>query len=556
MLQLPNGGSAGGLGVHMLATIAAFAALLNPLVAQDEKLFDGTGPHTRKIATSVPQAQKYFDQGMAFLYGFNHDEAIRSLEAATRLDPKSAMAWWGLAMANGPHVNNAFVPPDREAAGTQAMVKAMALRSTAAPVDKALIEAGATRFNVPGGALDRPTLDKNFAAAMKGVYERFPSDADVAVLYAEALMDLQPWDYWTDGKPKGATTEICDLLARALALDPKHPQACHLTVHAWEASPTPEKAIKAADTLRDLQPALGHMVHMPSHTDVRVGAWEKAVVSNEKAIAADETYSKVRPKIGFYRLYMSHNRHMLGHAAMMVGQGKKAIQAMDAMAAAIPPEALKEMGGVLDGYMAMPMEVRVRFGKWDEILAMPPIPEGLPLSKALRHQARGVAFAAKGDIPAALAEEKLFLEAQKTLPESSSMGMNSGAAILAVAESLLRGEILVQEGKLDEGIKVLEKAVAAEDQLRYDEPPDWINPCRHPLGAALMRVGRYREAVKVYQEDLRRLPGNGWSLYGLSQAYKGAGNMRESIEAMGKFTSIWKDADTKITSSCLCLPGK
>ena len=376
-----------------------------------------------------------------------------------------------------------------------------------------------------------------------------------SVWWDDRVIRMQPFTWNADGTPKGNTAHITRLVERALKLNPKHPQACHLAIHAWEASPHPEKAIKAADTLRDLQPALGHMVHMPSHTDVRVGTWAKAVLANEKAIRADEAYRMVRPRIGFYRLYMTHSRHMLGYAAMMTGQGQKAINAMDRMAAAVPPEALKDMGPILDGYMAMPYEVRVRFGRWDEILSLPPPAEGLPLAKALYHQARGIAAAAKGDLARAYEEERRFLFARPAAMQAS-LGMNSGAALVAVAGPLLRGEILIREGRLSEGIEQLKVAVFAEDQLRYDEPPDWINPARHPLGAALMMAGRFAEAEGVYREDLRRLPNNGWSLYGLSQALAKQGKTKQAREASAMFAKVWADADMQITSSCLCLPGK
>jgi tetratricopeptide (TPR) repeat protein len=298
------------------------------------------------------------------------------------------------------------------------------------------------------------------------------------------------------------------------------------------------------------------MVHMPSHIDVRVGAWQKAVISNQKAIIADSAYRDRRPRIGFYRLYMAHNRHMLAHAAMMRGQSKIAVQAMDEMVAAIPEEAIEAMGPVLDGYFAMPWEVRVRFGKWDEILALQPPHPSLVIANALMHHARGIAYAAKGNLDKAYEEERLMLEVIHAMPAEAWMGMNSGHALMAVAQPLLRGEILVAEGNLNAGIASLRQAVEAEDQLRYDEPPDWINPCRHALGAALMKAGRFAEAESVYKEDLKKQPHNGWSLLGLLEAQRSLGKTRDARQSEAAFNAAWKDADLSITSSCMCMPKK
>jgi len=296
----------------------------------DVPLLEGLGAHVRKITTADAVAQRYFDQGLNLLYAFNHDEAIRSFQEAARLDPSCAMAWWGVAIANGPHINNPAVPPERARAAREALGRARDGGAAASETERALIAALASRHADPEP--DRKPLDAAYAAAMREVRRRFPGDADVGALYAEAMMDLRPWDLWTaDGRPQQGTDEIVATLETVLAKSPRHPLALHLYVHALEASPRPEQADAAADRLRDLTPGLGHLVHMPSHVDVRRGRWQQAIVANEKAMQADRRYRSIRPKQGFYGLYIAHNHHMLGYAAMMAGQSEKAIRAMDAM---------------------------------------------------------------------------------------------------------------------------------------------------------------------------------------------------------------------------------
>ena len=517
-------------------------------------LFSGLGKHMRKVTTTSPQAQRYFDQGLAFVYGFNHDEAIRSFVQAAEIDPQCAMAHWGAALANGPHINNPTVDEEHAKAAWDALARAREFVRQAAPAERALIDALAARYAVPPPA-DRKPLDQAYADAMKQVLKAYPDDADVGALYAEALMDLRPWDFWkSDGTAQPGTNEIVTTLEQVLVKNPYHPLANHLYIHAVEASPLPEKADPAANRLRDLQPGLGHMVHMPSHIDVRRGRWEAAALANEKAIFADKKYKEAVPAQNFYRLYMAHNRHMLAFTAMMQGQSEKALGAVQEMIAEMPPEWIKESAGIADGFMAMPLEVMMRFGRWDEILAAPEPAEYLPISRALRLYARGVANAAQGKKVEARAEQTAFLEAKAKVPESATFGNNKASDILGVAEHLLAGEILYREGKPDKGIAELKNAVKREDELRYDEPPDWIQPVRHALGAALVRSNRPLEAAYVYREDLKRLPENGWSLFGLAKALK----MQKSDEAADfqeRFARVWANADVKLMSSCFCQPG-
>ena len=364
-------------------------------------LFDGLGGFSRKVTTGSPEAQRYFDQGLAFMYAFNHDEAIRAFRRAGELDPKCAMAFWGVAIANGPHINNPVVPEDRAKAAWKALAKAKALAPGASPVEQSLIQALAARYADPQPE-DRKPLEQAYADAMRRTWAAYPKDADVGALFAESLADLRPWDLWMpDGQPQPGTLELVATLESVLALDPRHPLGNHLMIHAVEASPHPEKADRAADTLRDRQPALGHMVHMPSHVDVRRGRWQEAIDANAKAMEADRRYTARSPEQGFYRLYMAHNHHMLTYAAMMTGQSALALRTIREMVADIPLEFFKA-NPFADGFMAMPLEVLMRFGRWDEILAEPAFPDFVPISGALQHYARAVAYAAKDDVPAAL----------------------------------------------------------------------------------------------------------------------------------------------------------
>lgn len=539
----------------MVTTLISLVLLAAPSVQDEEILFPGTGQHTRPVVIKEGKAKQFFDQGLNFMYAFNHGEAKRSFRAATRHDPQSAMAWWGLAMANGPHINNLMVMPEEEKEAVDALAKARALMSTARPVDQALIKAAAVRFKHPQPA-DRGPLNKAFADEMRKVWARYPRDADVGAIFAEAVMDLYPWDQWTrDGVPKAGTTEVVRTLEKVMALNKDHPLALHLYIHAVEASNEPERAVWAADRLRELQPGLGHNVHMPSHIDVRVGAWRKAVASNEKAIAADKSYREQRPDQFIYRIYMAHNHHMLAFAAMMLGQKTKAVNAIDTMVADMPVEFQEQAAPFVDGFFAMPFEVRKRFGMWDEVLELGDVPERFPLTRALRRAARSVSYAAKKMPAEARAEQSMFYQLRPLVPKDGIFGQSRSTDIVAVAHHLMNGEILYAEGKHASAIAELRKAVAREDMLNFSEPPDWIQPTRHTLGAILMEMGRYREAEQVYREDLKKLPNNGWSLYGLHAALKQQGKS-EAASTEKKFQAAWADSEVKITSSCLCVPGR
>ncbi len=516
-------------------------------------LFEGLGSNGRKIRTSSREAQRYFDQGLSFLFAFNHDEAIRSFRKAAELDPHAAMAWWGISIANGPHINNPMVTPESAKAAWDALQRAQKESGKAEATERDLITALASRYSDPSPA-DRSALDLAYADAMRGVWQRHPKDADVGALFAEAMMDLRPWNQWTpEGQPQPGTPEVLATLESVMKLRADHPLALHLYIHAVEASREPGRADDAADRLRDLQPGLGHLVHMPSHIDVRRGRWREAVTANTKAIRADDRYRAISPRQGFYGLYMAHNHHMLAFAAMMIGWRSTATQAVDTMVAGIPPDWAKDFAPIADGYLTMPLEVRVRFGAWDEVLAAPERAEIYPFARAMRHYARGVAFSAKGDTRSARAEQAAFAAARAALPAESQLGNNKGSDLLAVADRVLEGEISYREGKREAAFASLRQAVALEEKLKYDEPPSWILPARHTLGAALLDAGRARDAEKVFRRDLEVLPNNGWALYGLAKSLRMQHRAAEAARTDAEFRKAWAAADFEITSPCACL---
>jgi tetratricopeptide (TPR) repeat protein len=517
-------------------------------------LFEGLGSFNRRVTTTSPEAQRYFDQGLAFMFAFNHDESIRAFRRAAELDPKCAMAFWGIAIASGPHINNPVVPEERVKSALQALAAARAVADQANPVERALIRALGTRYTDPQPE-DRNPLDQAYADAMRQVRKEFPRDPDVGALFAESLADLRPWGLWTpDGNPQPGTEELIQVLESVLALDPKHPLANHLLIHAVEASPNPERADAASDALRELQPGLGHLVHMPSHIDVRRGRWQQAITANAKAIEADRRYAAQSPLQGFYRLYMAHNHHMLTYAAMMTGRSALALKTVREMVAAIPPEFFRA-NAFMDGFMAMPLEVMMRFGRWDEILAEPAFPDFVPISRALQHYARAVAYAARDDVAAARREQAAFLEARTRVPKDAFFGNNTGSDVLDLAQFFMNGEILFRSGETEEGLAALREAAKREDALRYDEPPSWIQPVRHALGAALLQAGRFSEAETVFRDDLERQPENGWALYGLMRSLQVQKKTQEAETVEKRFDAAWNQADIKIRSACLCLPG-
>jgi tetratricopeptide (TPR) repeat protein len=509
----------------------------------------------RKVSTASVEAQRYFDQGLVWMYAFNHDEAIRSFEVAARHDPNCAMAWWGIALCHGPHINNPTMPPERSQAAWDALQKALALSERAAPAERALIEALSHRYADPPPA-DRTPLDQSYAAAMREVWLGHRDDPDIGVLYAEAMMDLRPWDLWTaEGKPQPGTDEILSVLEHVLYAHPLHPGANHLYIHAVEASPNPARAVGAADRLRNLVPASGHLTHMPSHIYARLGRWSDAVEANEKAVEADRKYRAISPQQGFYHLYMAHNPHFLSWAAMMEGRSALSRAAARTAVAGVDARTAKRQASILDGFLSIELEAMMRFGQWDDILQQPKPPSYLPITTALWRFIRGVAYAAKGEVARAEKERAAFEKAARQVPEDARVGNNKAGDVLAIAAHVLDGEIAYRRGDIDTAVASLRAGVKIEDELRYNEAPDWLQPVRHPLAAILLAAGRAAEAEGVYREDLARWPNNGWSLHGLARSLRAQGKTAEAEKIEKDFQNAWARADIQIASSCMCVPG-
>ncbi len=520
------------------------------------QIFRGMGTHHRSITTSSDRAQQFFDQGLIWAYAFNHDEAIRSFTECTKIDPNCSMCWWGVALCNGPHINNPVMPPERSKAAWDAAQRAMALKNLATPVERALIDAVAKRYADPAPE-DRKSLDEAYAAAMREVWKAYPNDADVGTLFAEAMMDLRPWDLWKKGgSPQDGTDEIITALDRVRTLNPDHPGALHLYIHTVEASPAPERGITAADRLRNLVPASGHLLHMPSHIDVLTGQWAKASDQNERAISADRAYRKLAPRQDFYRVYMAHNHHMLMFAAMMEGRCDVSIRAARDMIDSIPDDYLRTQTALVDPIMGSVLGAQMRFGRWDDILKAPKPQSFLPITTAMWRFARGVAYAAKGQIADAEHEQTAFRAAAAAVPEGAMMSINPAKNVLDVAEHMLAGEIALRRGSIDDAVDQLNKAIKLESNLIYMEPPEWIQPVRHTLGAILVDARRFDEAEKVYRADLNKWPENGWSLFGLEKCLRAKGASNEADEVAGRFKKVWSRADTTIETSCLCVKGK
>jgi tetratricopeptide (TPR) repeat protein len=516
-------------------------------------LIEGLGNYHRKVTTDSPRAQRYFDQGLAFLYGFNHEAALSSFRAAGFADPNCAMAYWGVAAALGPEINNPNIPLDDARIANMAIATARSVWGKATPVEKGLIDAIAKRYS-KNEADDPLKCDRNYAAALLELGKTFPGDPDVSALGAEALMIVQCKARVKDRRNPEPKREIATILERVLKNCPDHPFALHLWIHAMDHLRQPERARIESDRLRELAPGIGHLMHMPSHVDIRLGRWQDAVVANERAVAADHVFRRAAPQRGSHSVYMAHNEHMLIYAAMMQGQRKKAMRAAEAALGLIPDlEALPDPG-TYDVFKSMPYEILMRFGQWDAILAEPEPGFSFPFSRAIRHFSRGTAFTAKRNVLDARIEQQDFLKARKRVPQTLLFRFYRVVPSLDVAERMLAGEILYREGKVADAVAALRAAVACEDNLDYADPPLWIQPVRHALGATLMDAGRFAEAEAVYREDLKKHPENGWALYGLSRSLQMQDKKSEAALVRARFEKAWQYADFKLKSSCCCLP--
>ena len=515
-------------------------------------LYSGLGDHHHEITTSVPQAQAYFDQGLRLTYGFNHGEAIRSFRASVAADPTCAMCWWGVAYALGPNINAAMDSASGVAA-YEAVQEAKRLARGASPKERAYIEALAQRYvAVPTGP--RKDLDKAFADAMRVVAREYPQDDDAQVLYAESLMDLSPWVYWTDdGEPTAHGAEVQALLTQVLARNDRHAGACHYYIHAVEAK-KPELAVPCAERLPELMPAAGHIVHMPAHIYIRVGRYADAIDRNVHAVHADEQYIADQSPDGLYPLaYYPHNYHFLWYAAAMAGRAEQAIEAARHTADHTPREGLAHPSmGALQQYVATPYFALVRFGRWQELLAAPAPAEDVPYVQALWRYAVGVARLRTGDAPGAVKELRVMesiLAQHPELAETYVWEGNTAQTIVRIGIGVLGAEIDAAAGDFDEAVDKLTAAVALDDALIYDEPPSWPIAVRHNLGAVLIAAGRPVDAERVYREDLAEYPLNGWSLFGLSQALRAQGRTTDAARVERDLQKAWATADVRLTSS-------
>ncbi|MEE8177009.1 MAG: hypothetical protein V3T65_03360 [Acidobacteriota bacterium] len=507
------------------------------------------GDYKHPVTTSSPRAQLFFNQGLTLTFGFNHREAGRSFREVARLDPDCAMAYWGQALVLGPNINMPM-PPSAEPQAYELIQKAVALKAKVSERERAYIDALATRYSNEEKP-DRKALDRAYAEAARQLSERYPNDLDAATLYAEALMDLRPWNYWTkDGRPYPKTLEIVSVLESVLERNPNHPLGIHLYIHAVEAV-KPELAEAGADRLGKLAPGAGHLVHMPSHIYRRVGRYADASEANVQAIAADEDYITQCRAQGIYPLgYYPHNIHFLWDAASMEGRSEVAIDAARKVASKLSAEKLREMP-MLNSFAVVPLFAYTRFGKWEEILQEPRPADDLLFLAGIWHYARGLAFTATGRLGAAATELESLdkIAADKSLQELALFSPNPGAPIIKIAAEVLAGRLAAKRGETEKAIAHLHRAVLLEDALVYTEPADWHYPVRQSLGAVLLQAGRAAEAETVYWEDLRRNPENGWSLFGLMKSLEAQGKTEQAEEIEQRFRKAWTRANVTLAAS-------
>jgi tetratricopeptide (TPR) repeat protein len=519
---------------HAGYTAVATAAPAAPAVP----LYDDLGHYARRVSTSDADAQRYFDQGFRLTYGFGLPEARRAYREAARHDSTCAMCWWGLAWALGPYINGPSIDSASAAEAYAASRRALALRDRATPVERALIEAMATRYAVidPAGGTATPTraaLDSAYAAAMRDASRRFPNDLDVAAIFAEALMILRPWNQWTRaGEPQPGTEEVLRTLEGVLRRDVHHPGACHYYIHATEASPHPERAAACADLLGRAIPGASHIPHMPSHTYMRMGRYADAVRANQQARIADQ-----RARLGGAPgIYVAHNAHMLASAATMDGQSGVALQAALDLGRASPSA----------GYYHR--AVLVRFGRWRELLDAPALGGG-PIGVGMTAFARGMGHLGLGAADSAALELAALDSALRNTPDSLAHRGHKATALLGMARGILAGELDASRDRYDEAVDALRAAVSLADSLDYDEPEPWPLPPRHILGAVLVDAGRAAEAETVFRDDLRKHPANGWALAGLERALRAAGKRAEADAVAAQVERVWARADVPVVGA-------
>ncbi len=531
--------------------------------APDPVLFSGMGPHKWKITTGSPEAQKWFNQGLNWYYAFNFDEAQIAFRKAAEVDPGCAMAWWGLSEAAGPQYNHPVMDEQRIATAREAMAKAVSHLDKASPMEAKLIEALQHRNALENWDNDKQAeLNGAYADALGEVWKRYPNHPDVGALYANARMVIRPWALYETGtrEPTGDTLEIRSTLENVLAIAPHHPGALHLYIHVVEPSTNPRGALSVAGRLDELVPASGHLRHMPTHIYIQSGHWDRAIAQNAEAMGADVAYRARAPgrfgQIG----YQVHNAHMLVFAATMSGRRNEAMDAARAMWAmwddlpeGAPEAKLKQEAGYVDTLMGAVYDVHKRFGDWEAILQEPEPPraEFFPIAGALRHAARAVAQANLKEIGKAREELAAFQKKVDALPEDKMFGADKAGMVLEVSRHFVEGEIALNEERWAAAAAHLEKAITIEDELRYTEPPQYLQPTRHALGAVYLKAAKPAQAAAVYRRDLAEWPDNVWSLYGLREALGQLGKDTAPIEK--RFGRAMEFADFPVGTSCMCL---
>ena len=508
------------------------------------------GSYIFPVTTTSQDAQLFINQGLMLAYGFNHAEAARSFGEAARLDPACAMAYWGMALVGGPNINM-DMSADAEPQAYKLVQRAMALKKGVSEREQAYIEALSQRYSGDAHA-DRGALNRAYADAMRALHNRYPDDLDAATLYAEALMDLRPWDYWMrDGTPYPETLVIMRVLESVLAREPNHPGAIHFYIHTVEVG-RPELAEAAAERLLTLAPGAGHLVHMPSHIFRRLGRYADASRTNEMAIAADEDYITQCRAQGVYPLaYYPHNVHFLWDSTSMEGRSRDSIEAALKVASRIPEEAWRSMP-LLQQFLVAPLFAYTRFGKWAEILKEPAPPQDVHFLRGVWHYARGLAYIATIRLEDASRE---LGHLQQIAAMDSLDGLkvtfsrNGARAILEIAVEVLAGELAAAKGDFEQAIVRLLRGVLLEDNLIYMEPPDWHVPVRQSLGAVLLAAGRAAEAEAVYWQDLSHNRENGWALFGLMQSLRTQGKDEQAAVIERRFNAAWGRADVKLTAS-------
>ncbi|MCE2956986.1 MAG: tetratricopeptide repeat protein [Bacteroidota bacterium] len=513
-------------------------------------LLNNLGSYGMTVSTNHARAQQFFNQGLNLYYGFNHLEAYRSFKEAARLDPNLAMAYWGQALCLGPNINLPMDPADTEAV-YNAIQRAKALLKNGSPREQELINALNQRYTSEA-LKDRKPLDEAYASAMRQVANQFPDDQDINTLFAEALMDLHPWDFWKGGKAQPWTNEPVSIIASVIAKNKNHSGANHLNIHLLEASPDPDRAAESADRLTHLVPGSGHLVHMPSHIYIRLGRYVDGVRSNEQAVKTDEEYIVACKVQGVYPLfYYPHNYHFLLACAQMAGMQQKSIETAEALQKTIPTSLLTNPSFVtLQHWYVMPWYNLARFGRWEKILQIQDPTDSLKYAKAVWHYVRGMALL-RTNRPSDAAHELEALQKWVADPfmENTISGFNSFKSVLSIGAYLLEGELAASHQKYDEAIAAITKAKKIEDGLLYQEPPDWYLPTRQVLGAVLLQAKRPAVAEKYFREDLLQYRSNGWSLYGLHQSLQAQGKKNEASATERKFTKAFEQADIKIMAA-------